>query len=255
MTAGTLVHDGDPETARQMSRVTARAVPKGWALASASGESIVAPVAAMLAVQRALTAPRLPDRTDDRPRRGNRALGVLEDDASLAVPRLAARGPSRPRAPTAPAPLPDPAEPLSWVRTLLAGLERRRSETAVFDDYYEGIQPLNFDEEFRAAFGPALGPLRQQLLGTRRRPARRPTRGAGLPLRRRLGRCGPVGHLAGQRPRWRECDGAHRGAHQARRLCPRRAPRRRPPGASPSRTPSTPSPPPTRATAAVGSPG
>ena len=24
---------------------------------------------------------------------------------------------------------------------------------AVFDDYYEGIQPLNFDEEFRAAFG------------------------------------------------------------------------------------------------------
>ena len=57
-----------------MCRVTARAVPKGWALASASGESIVAPVAAMLAVQRALTAPRLPDRDDDRPRRGNRAL-------------------------------------------------------------------------------------------------------------------------------------------------------------------------------------
>ena len=37
VTAGTLTHDGDPETARQMSRVTARAVPKGWALASASG--------------------------------------------------------------------------------------------------------------------------------------------------------------------------------------------------------------------------
>ena len=74
VTAGSLVHDGDPETARQMCRVTARAVPKGWALASASGESIVAPVAAMLAVQRALTAPRLPDRDADRPRRGNRAL-------------------------------------------------------------------------------------------------------------------------------------------------------------------------------------
>ena len=58
-----------------------------------------------------------------------------------------------PASTTAPAPLPDPAEPLSWVRTLLAGLERRRSEVAVFDDYYEGIQPLNFDEEFRAAFG------------------------------------------------------------------------------------------------------
>jgi hypothetical protein len=52
-----------------------------------------------------------------------------------------------------PAPLPDPTEPLSWVRYLLAQLERRRSEVAVFDDYYEGIQPLNFDEEFRAAFG------------------------------------------------------------------------------------------------------
>jgi phage terminase large subunit-like protein len=74
VTSGMLIHDGDPETARQMSRVTARAVPKGWALASASGESIVAPVAAMLAVQRALTAPRLPDRTAERPRRGNRAL-------------------------------------------------------------------------------------------------------------------------------------------------------------------------------------
>jgi len=42
VTAGSLTHDGDPETARQMSRVTARAVPKGWALASASGESVVA---------------------------------------------------------------------------------------------------------------------------------------------------------------------------------------------------------------------
>jgi hypothetical protein len=69
-----LTHDGDPETARQMARVTARAVPKGWALASGTGESIVAPIAAMLAVQRALTAPRLPDRDNDRPRRGNRAL-------------------------------------------------------------------------------------------------------------------------------------------------------------------------------------
>jgi phage terminase large subunit-like protein len=74
VTAGSLTHDGDPETMRQMSRVTARAVPKGWALASATGESIVAPVAAMLAVQRALTAPRLPDREGDRPRRGNRAV-------------------------------------------------------------------------------------------------------------------------------------------------------------------------------------
>ena len=32
-----------------------------------------------------------------------------------------------PASTTAPAPLPDPAEPSRWVRTLLAGLERRRA--------------------------------------------------------------------------------------------------------------------------------
>lgn len=74
VTSGMLTHDGDPETSRQMARITARPVPKGWALTSGTGEPIVAAQAAMLAVQRALTAPRAPERAAGEPRRGNRAV-------------------------------------------------------------------------------------------------------------------------------------------------------------------------------------
>jgi hypothetical protein len=58
VTSGSLVHDGDGELARQMARVVARPMPKGWAVTSGSGEPIVAAQAAMLAVHRAMTAPR-----------------------------------------------------------------------------------------------------------------------------------------------------------------------------------------------------
>lgn len=62
VTAGALVHDGAAELGQQIGRVAARATPKGWAISSGTGESIVAAQAAMLAVQRALTAPRPPSR-------------------------------------------------------------------------------------------------------------------------------------------------------------------------------------------------
>ena len=59
VTARTLVHDGDGELGRQMARVVARTAPKGWSVASGTGEPVMAAIAAMLAVQRALTAPRV----------------------------------------------------------------------------------------------------------------------------------------------------------------------------------------------------
>jgi phage terminase large subunit-like protein len=62
VTSRALVHDGDAELSRQIGRVVARPTPKGWAIASSTGESIVAAQAAMLAVQRALTAPAPPSR-------------------------------------------------------------------------------------------------------------------------------------------------------------------------------------------------
>lgn len=62
-------------------------------------------------------------------------------------------GDDRPELAPSREPLPQPDEPLTWVRYLLARLEQRRAEVAVFDDYYEGRQPLNFDTEFREAFG------------------------------------------------------------------------------------------------------
>lgn len=62
-TAGTLVHGGAHDLAGQFGRLLARPTPKGWALSSATGETIVAAQAAMLAVHRALTAPRPPSRT------------------------------------------------------------------------------------------------------------------------------------------------------------------------------------------------
>ncbi|CAN5671046.1 terminase large subunit [soil metagenome] len=58
VTSEALVHDGDPELARQMGGVVAKPLPKGWSIASGSDETIVAVQAAMLAVQRAMTAPR-----------------------------------------------------------------------------------------------------------------------------------------------------------------------------------------------------
>ena len=62
VTSRALVHDGDAELGRQIGRVVARPTPKGWAVTSGSGESIAAAQAAMLAVQRAITAPRPPSR-------------------------------------------------------------------------------------------------------------------------------------------------------------------------------------------------
>lgn len=58
VTSAAHIHDGDAELARQLGRVVARPTPKGWSVTSGSGEPIVAAQAAMLAVQRALTAPR-----------------------------------------------------------------------------------------------------------------------------------------------------------------------------------------------------
>ncbi|MCY7418092.1 MAG: terminase large subunit [Chloroflexi bacterium] len=60
VTARALVHDGDPELGRQMARVVARMAPRGWSVASGTGEPVMGAIAAMLAVQRALTAPRVP---------------------------------------------------------------------------------------------------------------------------------------------------------------------------------------------------
>ena len=59
VTGGTLVHDGDPDLARQWGNVIAKQMPKGWKPEPLDPDSpIVAPRAAMLAVHRAMTAPR-----------------------------------------------------------------------------------------------------------------------------------------------------------------------------------------------------
>lgn len=52
-----LVHDGDGELARQMGRLVAKQRPKGWALESGTGETVVAAHAAILAVHRAMNPP------------------------------------------------------------------------------------------------------------------------------------------------------------------------------------------------------
>jgi hypothetical protein len=63
VTDGQLVHDGDPETATQMSAVVAREAAKGWSVDAAEGatpgehQRIVAAQAVMLAAHRALNAP------------------------------------------------------------------------------------------------------------------------------------------------------------------------------------------------------
>jgi phage terminase large subunit-like protein len=69
VTASSLVHDGDRELTRQMLHVVAKPTPKGWSIASGTGEPVAAAIAAMLAVQRALTAPAVPRyRTGGLPR-------------------------------------------------------------------------------------------------------------------------------------------------------------------------------------------
>jgi hypothetical protein len=60
VTSRALVHEDDPDLARQLGRVVARPTAKGWAVASGTGEPIVAAQAAMLAVHRAMTAPKPP---------------------------------------------------------------------------------------------------------------------------------------------------------------------------------------------------
>jgi hypothetical protein len=68
VTSRSLVHDGDVELAAQVRNVLARAAPKGWAIDAAvdartnERRRIVAAQAAMLAVDRAMTAPRPPSR-------------------------------------------------------------------------------------------------------------------------------------------------------------------------------------------------
>lgn len=62
VTSRGLVHDGNAELARQMARLAARPTPKGWAIGSGTGEAIVAAQAALLAIQRAITAPQPPVR-------------------------------------------------------------------------------------------------------------------------------------------------------------------------------------------------
>jgi phage terminase large subunit-like protein len=68
VTSRLLVHDGDPELEAQMGNVLARPAPKGWAIEAAidtrtnQPRRIVAAQAAMLAVHRAMTAPRAPSR-------------------------------------------------------------------------------------------------------------------------------------------------------------------------------------------------
>lgn len=60
--AGKLMHDGDPELARQMGRVNAKEATRGWTLAPSSGTRIVAAKAAIVAVHQALTAKQPPKR-------------------------------------------------------------------------------------------------------------------------------------------------------------------------------------------------
>lgn len=69
VTSRQLVHDGDPELAEQIGSVVARPVPKGWAIDAATDlrtgqpRRIVGAQAAMLAVHRAMTAPKPPSAT------------------------------------------------------------------------------------------------------------------------------------------------------------------------------------------------
>lgn len=59
VSAGTLVHDGDAELARQLANVVAKPMPKGWKPEPLDPDQpIVAARAAMLAVHHAITAPR-----------------------------------------------------------------------------------------------------------------------------------------------------------------------------------------------------
>ncbi len=68
VTSRALAHDGDPELAAQVGNVLARPAPKGWAIEAAvdarthHSRRIVGAQAAMLAVHRAMTAPRPPSR-------------------------------------------------------------------------------------------------------------------------------------------------------------------------------------------------
>ncbi|HVM30777.1 MAG TPA: hypothetical protein VM305_08445 [Candidatus Limnocylindrales bacterium] len=63
---GKLVHDGDPELARQMGWVVANEVTRGWTIDSDEGQRIPAARAVMLAVHRALTAPQARSRVMTR---------------------------------------------------------------------------------------------------------------------------------------------------------------------------------------------
>jgi len=68
VTSRSLVHDGDAELATEIGNVLARPAPKGWAIEAAvdarthQSRRIVGAQAAMLAVHRAMTAPRPPSR-------------------------------------------------------------------------------------------------------------------------------------------------------------------------------------------------
>jgi phage terminase large subunit-like protein len=68
VTSRSLVHDGDAELATEIGNVLARPAPKGWAIDAAvdarthERRRIVGAQAAMLAVHRAMTAPRPPSR-------------------------------------------------------------------------------------------------------------------------------------------------------------------------------------------------
>lgn len=57
--AGKLVHDRDPQLADQVGDVVARQAATGWHIAAKAGKSISSALAAMVAVHRAVTAPRL----------------------------------------------------------------------------------------------------------------------------------------------------------------------------------------------------
>jgi len=69
VTSRALIHDGDVELAAQIGNVLARPAAKGWAIEAAvdarthQSRRIVGAQAAMLALHRAMTAPRPPSRT------------------------------------------------------------------------------------------------------------------------------------------------------------------------------------------------